>query len=85
MPQTNLKKARSNAKRIGVTIKPSTLKNKKLDVFTKKGDKISIGDIRYSDFLQHGDEKRKQNYKSRHTCRKKVGTACYFADQILWS
>ena len=35
--QTNLTKARANAKKIGVTVKPSTVKNKKLDVF--KDDK----------------------------------------------
>ena len=43
--QTNLAKARENAKRLGVTITPSKVKNKKLDVF-KDGKKIaSIGDI----------------------------------------
>ena len=44
--QTNLKKARENASKLGVTIKVSTVKNKKLDVF-KDGKKVaSIGDIR---------------------------------------
>jgi hypothetical protein len=41
---------RQAAKRLGVTIRPSTLKSKKLDVY-KNGFKIaSIGDIRYNDY-----------------------------------
>ena len=57
MPQTKLAKARRNAAKLhGVTVKESTVKHKKLDVF-KDGNKLaSIGDIRYSDLLQHGDK-----------------------------
>ena len=86
MPQTNLAAAKRNARKIGVQVKASTVKGKKLDVF--KGDKkvASIGDINYEDFLIHGDEKRKANYKSRHQkTRTKVGTASYYADKILWT
>ena len=86
MPQTNLTKARANAKKLGVEVKPSSVKNKKLDVF--KGDKkvASIGDIRYGDYLQTGDEQKKKNYKSRHqNNRTKKGTPGYYSDQILWS
>lgn len=85
MPQTNLTKARERAKRLGVTIKPSTRKYKKLDVF-KDGEKIaSIGDIRYSDFLQHEDEERRKRYKMRHEKdRHKKDSAGYYADKILW-
>ena len=86
MPQTNLQKARAKAAKLGVSIKPSTLKYKKLDVFNKAGDKVaSVGDIRYSDFNQHGDAKRRSLYKSRHQKhRHKVGTPSYYADRILW-
>ena len=86
MPQTNLTKARRNASKIGVTVKPSTVKGKKLDVF-KNGDKVaSIGDIRYEDYLTHKNKERQKNYKARHeNTRKKVGSASYFADKILWS
>ena len=86
MPQTNLTKAKVNAKKLGVEVKVSSVKNKKLDVF--KGDKkiASIGDIRYGDYLQTGNEQKKKNYKSRHQKnRTKVGTAGYYADKILWS
>ena len=85
MPQTNLARAKERAKSLGVEVKPSTRKNKKLDVF-KNGEKVaSIGDKRYSDFLQHGDEERRQLYKARHeNHRHKKGSASYYADQILW-
>lgn len=86
MPQTNLTKAKSNAKKLGVEVKVSTVKNKKLDVY-KNGDKVaSIGDVRYGDFLQTGDKQKQKNYKSRHQKnRTKVGTAGYYADKILWT
>ena len=86
MPQTNLPKARANAKKINVEVKPSSVKNKKLDVFKDDKKVASIGDIRYSDFLQHGDKKRQSNYKSRHSNnRSKKGTPGFYADRILWS
>ena len=86
MPQTNLQKAHAKAAKLGVSIKPSALKYKKLDVYNKAGEKVaSVGDIRYSDFNQHGDAKRRSLYKLRHEkTRRKVGTASYYADQILW-
>ena len=85
MPQTNITKAKERAKALGVTVKASTRKHKKLDVF-KNGEYItSIGDIRYSDFLQHKDEARRKRYKQRHEkYRHDVGTASYYADKILW-
>ena len=85
MPQTDLGRARRRAARLGVSVRPSAVKNKKLDVY-KEGKKVaSIGDIRYSDYLQHGDLKRRANYKARHESnRHRVGTAGYFADRILW-
>lgn len=86
MPQTNLTKAKANAKKIGVDVKPSTVKNKKLDVYKDDKKVASIGDKRYSDFLQHNDEQRKKNYKSRHEKDRKVkGTPGYYADKILWT
>jgi hypothetical protein len=81
-----LKKAQANAKKIGVSVKPSTQKGKKLDVY-KKGTKVaSIGDSRYQDFLIHNDKEKQKNYKARHNkYRHEVGTPSYYADQILWS
>eukprot|EP00966_Prymnesium_polylepis_P077560 1796877-Prymnesium_polylepis.2 len=86
MPQINLTKAKARAKALGVEVKPSTRKHKKLDVFDVTGKKLaSIGDIRYSDYLQHGDEERRRRYKLRHeSYRHKKTTASYYADKILW-
>ena len=85
MPQTNIPKARVKAAKLGVEVKPSTRKFKKLDVF-KNGQKVaSIGDKRFSDFLQHGDEERRKRYKARHEPhRHKKNTPSYYADKILW-
>ena len=84
MPQTNIKMAKARAIKLGVKVEASKSKNKKLDVF-KNGKKVaSIGDKRYSDYLQHNDPQRRASYKARHTCRGKVGTPCYYADNILW-
>lgn len=75
----------NQAKKLGVQIKPSSLKNKKIDVF--KGDKkiASIGDIRYTDFATTKDKEQRRLYKIRHDkTRKKIGTKSYYADKILW-
>lgn len=81
-----------NAEKLGVEIKPSTNKAKKIDVY-KKGVKIaSIGAIGYKDYeiylLEKGSayaNERRRLYRIRHANdRTKVGTAGYFADKILW-
>ena len=87
------KRQLENAKRLGVTIKPSTLKGKKIDVFNKAGEKIaSIGDIQYNDYdiyiakfgIKFANARRRL-YKFRHESdRHKKGSAGYYADQILW-
>jgi hypothetical protein len=79
---------RRKAKQIGVQVKPSTRKFKKLDVF-RDGEKIaSIGDTRYLDFPTYkkrfGDqvaEERRRLYHARHT-RKTQGEK--LAKQLLW-
>jgi hypothetical protein len=83
---------RRRASAIGVTIKPSKVKGKKLDVF--KGDKkvASIGFMGMGDYetfkktkgLEFANKRRKA-YKARHQkTRTKVGTPSYYADKILW-
>jgi hypothetical protein len=82
----------SNALNLGVTIKPSTNKSKKIDVF-KNGQKIaSIGAMGYMDYelylnslgKDYANERRRL-YKIRHANnRNKIGTAGYYADKILW-
>jgi len=80
------------ARALGVTIKRSTRKGKKIDVF-KNGKKVaSVGAIGYGDYAtfiqQKGKafaDKRRKAYKIRHEKdRKKVGTPGYYADQLLW-
>jgi hypothetical protein len=81
------------AKKLGVTIKPSTVKGKKIDVFNKKGEKISsIGALGMNDFYlwkqKKGLEfakKRQKAYKLRHNKdRHKRGSNGWYADQLLW-
>ncbi len=80
------------ARALGVTVKPSTRKGKKIDVF-KNGKKVaSVGAIGYGDFptftMQRGKvfaDKRRKAYKQRHQKdRMRRGTPGYYADQLLW-
>jgi hypothetical protein len=85
------------ANKIGVEVKPSKNKGKKIDVF-RKGKKIaSVGAIGYNDyptFLElerkgkypkgHADKRRKA-YKQRHNKNRKVKWSNgWLADQLLW-
>ncbi len=83
--------SKNKAKKLGVTIKPSSNKKKKIDVF-KGGKKIaSIGAVAYKDYPNYLKEdkklaeKRRKAYKKRHEKdRHKKGSNGYYADQILW-
>jgi hypothetical protein len=78
-----------NAKKLGVEIKPSTNKMKKIDVFKNDKKIVSIGDINYKDYqyyiiekgLEYANERRKL-YLGRH--RKDKNLAGYYARLILW-
>lgn len=82
----------AQARKIGVTIKPSSKKGKKIDVY-KDGKKIaSIGAKGYMDYAiylskygkRYADERRAL-YKKRHSKNRRVkGSAGYYADKILW-
>jgi hypothetical protein len=81
-----------NAKKLGVSIKPSKSKNKKIDVF-KNGKQIaSIGARGYKDYATYISErgleyanKRRKLYKQRHEKDRKVkGSNGFYADKILW-
>jgi hypothetical protein len=88
---------RTQARRLGVVIRPSTNQKKKLDVY-KNGRKVaSIGAKGYGDYAVFlGKEKRglfpkgyasskRRAYKQRHQKDRVVlGSAGYYADQILW-
>jgi hypothetical protein len=93
MPYKIKKYSYEQASKLGVTIKPSVVSGKKIDVFNKKGEKIaSIGAIGYGDYptfmSEEGKEyaeRRRKAYKQRHEKdRHVIGSAGYYADKILW-
>lgn len=77
------------AKKLGVEIKPSTNKMKKIDVFKNDKKIASIGAINYKDYQyyiiekgkDYADERRKL-YLGRH--RKDTNLNGYYARLILW-
>lgn len=81
-------RTKQKAKEIGVEVKPSSLKNKKLDVF-RKGRKIaSIGDTRYKDYASYlkSDGKvvaddRRRLYHARHTANTEKSK---LSKKLLW-
>lgn len=83
---------KQQAKKLGVVVKPSLVKGKKIDVF-KGGQKIaSVGAIGYSDYptyiktkgKAYADERRRL-YKIRHSKDRNVkGSDGYYADKLLW-
>jgi len=83
------------AKKIGVSIKPSENKKKKVDVFKDKIKVGSIGAIGYSDYATYiktigkkEADKKRTNYLKRHEKEPKIKngkrTNSYYADIILW-
>jgi hypothetical protein len=85
MTYTITKYSFDKAKRLGVEIVPSSVKNKKIDVY-KNGIKVaSIGDIRYTDFATTGNKEQRRRFKLRFDkTRKVVGSNSWWSDQILW-
>jgi hypothetical protein len=83
---------KKRAKQLGVEVKPSSVKGKKIDVF-KNGKKVaSVGALGYDDYPTHIQkkgkefaEKRRRLYKIRHKKDKDIkGTKGYYADKLLW-
>jgi hypothetical protein len=80
------------AQKLGVTVKPSKTKGKKIDVYKKEKKIASVGAIGYSDYPTYTEthglafaEKRRKLYKKRHEKdRHIIGTAGYYADKLLW-
>jgi len=88
------------AKRLGVTVKPSTDKTKKIDVFKRVGKgknktmkKIaSVGAAGMNDFPTFVQKKgmafaktRRRLYKMRHERDRHIkGSRGYYADKLLW-
>jgi hypothetical protein len=83
---------KQQAKKLGVEVRRSTSKGKKIDVF-KHGKKIaSVGALGYSDYpsfmKSHGKayaQKRRSAYKKRHSKDRSIkGSRGYWADRLLW-
>ena len=84
------------AKAIGVTVKESSRKGKKLDVYKNGEYQASIGATGYKDYESYKKEDpekaaaRRKAYKARHSKDRSVRmrdgklTAGYLADKILW-
>ena len=81
------------AKKLGVKIKQSTRKGKKIDVLDWNGQYIlSIGDIRYDDYTTYLKnkgkeyaEERRRLYRIRHKKNAEIlGSRAYYAFNILW-
>jgi hypothetical protein len=88
---------KNQANKIGVTVKPSGSKGKKIDVF-KKGVKVaSVGAIGYKDYPTYMElekkgkvpkgtaSKRRKLYKIRHKDDRSVRNSNgFYADKLLW-
>ena len=86
------KYTRQKAKKYGVTVRPSTLKLKKIDVF-RKGQKISsVGYLGMSDYptylrtrgKRYADGRRKLYYQRHSNDGKVKGTNGWWAKHLLW-
>lgn len=85
------------AKKLGVVVKPSTRKGKKIDVFKNGKKLVSVGATGYKDYPTYMKlerqgkfekgyaNKRRKLYKIRHKKDRNVkGSAGYYADKLLW-
>lgn len=92
MPYNIKQHTYEQAKKLGVEVKPSSVKTKKIDVF-KEGKKVaSVGALNMNDYPTYLQTKgkayadnRRRLYKIRHQkTRGKVGSPSYYADRLLW-
>ena len=88
---------KNKARYLGVIVRPSKTKGKKIDVYLNNLKIASVGALGYADYPTYmamerkgivpkgTANKRRAAYKSRHSKdRKVVGSAGYYADQLLW-
>ena len=82
----------NKAKKLGVIVKPSTNKTKKIDVFKRKKKLASIGANGMNDYPTYIQKRglayantRRRLYRKRHEKDRHVrGSAGYYADKLLW-
>jgi hypothetical protein len=85
---------KEKAHKLGLDVKPSTRKNKKIDIFDKRdGHYItSVGQIGYKDYptyiIEKGQDyadKRRESFYKRFGKRAKIPyTNAYYSAQLLW-
>jgi hypothetical protein len=83
---------KQKAKELNVTIKPSTNKNKKIDVFKNNKKIASIGAIGYNDYPNYiikNDKayahERRRLYRIRHNKDRNVKNSNgFYANKLLW-
>ena len=84
--------SKQQAKKLGVEIKPSKNKNKKIDVFKNDKKLASIGSLGMNDYgiylktkgKEYADERRRL-YKLRHSKTVQVkDSPSFFSSNILW-
>lgn len=93
MPYIITSYTKRKAKELGVSVKRSTVKGKKIDVYDKNGKKLaSVGALGYEDyptFMRKKGKKyadaRRALYKQRHKKDRNVyGSNGWYADKLLW-
>ncbi len=73
---------------MNIIITKSTRKDKKLMAIIDNNKTIHFGATGYEDFTTHKDEKRKQNYMTRHKKNENwtdPNTPGFYAKNILWN
>ena len=92
MPYSITRYTYQRAKELGVTVKSSTVKGKKIDVFKDSKKVASVGALGYGDyptflnkFGKEFADRRRKAYKMRHEKDRHVrGSRGWYADKLLW-
>ena len=81
---------KDKAKGLGVVVKPSTVKGKKIDVFKNEKKIATVGAVGYKDYPTYLKEdgkavanERRRLYKIRHAKDLKSGNG-FYANKLLW-
>ena len=81
---------------MGLNVKPSKIKGKKIDIYRGDTKLASVGAIGYNDYPTYLEmesknevpkgtaEMKRKAYKARHIHRNKRGTPAWYADKLLW-
>jgi hypothetical protein len=88
---------KQQAKKLGVEVKPSKVKGKKIDVFKDGKKVVSVGGAGYPDYPTYKKmeadgrvpkgtaDSRRKAYKTRHAKDRNVrGSGGFYADKLLW-